>query len=145
MEHITEDENKDKPIPEIQGIAKNSSVEIYPQLFNIVGVQHGTQKIILYTRAHFTKEEAIEAFKQKVALKTGTPADLWLVKVISSISAADLEKEFIDIQDQVKAEKAKAKNALMRQIIGDKDVNLLHRHYNRFTNAEIQYMHEAIL
>lgn len=135
---------KEKGIPELQELAKATPVEVYPQLFNVVGIEHGTQKILLYTRAHFTKEEATEAFKQKAALKTGIPGDRWVIKVITSISAVDIEKEFIDIKAQVDMEKSKAKNTLMKEILENKDLNLLHRHYSRFTNAEIEYLHSAL-
>ena len=138
------DINNEVPIPKLQDLAKDAPVEIYPQLFNIVGIEHGSQKILLYTRAHYTKEEATEAFLIKAVGKTGIPADKWIIKVITSISAQDLEQEFIDIKEQVHAEKKRTKNALMKQILDDKDINLLHRHYDRFSNNEIAYMHEAL-
>jgi len=139
-------ENKEnKKIPEVKEIAKATPVEVYPHLFNVVGVEHGSQKIILYTRAHFTKEEAIEQFRLKATAKTGIPGHLWVIKVVTSISATDIEKEFIDIHDQVQTEKKKDKNLLMKEIIEGKDTNLLHRHYDRFNNSEIQYMHDKIL
>lgn len=145
MQHLNSEEENNKHVPELQGTAKKAGVEIYPQLFNVVGVQHGTAKIILYTRAHFTKEEAIEAFKIKAALQTGIPGELWVIKVVSSISALDLEREFLDIQNQTAAEKRKTKNALMKQILDSKDINLLHRHYGRFNNNEIEFMHERLI
>lgn len=134
-----------KLIPILKEVAKEAPVEIYPQLFNVVGIEHGGQKILLYTKAHYTKEEAIEQFKIKATLKTGVPAEKWVIKVITSISAEDLEQEFIEIRDQVKSEKKRAKNKLMQEIVKDKDVEKLQRNIKRFTNNEVQYMHESII
>ena len=122
--------NKDKIlkiddfVPGLAEVAKDAPVEIYPQLFNVVGVEHSGSKILLYTKAHYTKEEAIEAFKTKATLKTGVPGHLWVIKVVTSISAQDLEKEFSDIRDQVVAEKKRDKNLLMKEIIDTKDLIL---------------------
>lgn len=132
-------------VPGLAEVAKDAPVQIYPQLFNVVGVEHGGTKILLYTQAHYTKEEAIEAFKTKATLKTGVPGHLWVIKVVTSISAQDLEKEFSDIRDQVVAEKKRDKNILMKEIIDTKDLNLLQRHYERFSNHEIEYMHNQLI
>lgn len=131
-------------IPGLHEIAENTPVKIYPQLFNVVGVEHGSQKILLYTKTHFTKEEAIEQFRLKAALKTGIPGDRWVVKVVTSISATDLEKEFTEIHNKIQAEKTRDKNKLMKDIIDNKDINLLHRSYERFNNYEIQLLHDAL-
>lgn len=137
--------NEEKIMANIKALAKEAPVEIYPQLFNVVGIEHGGQKILLYTKAHYTKEEAIEQFKIKATIKTGVPADKWVIKVITSISAGDLEQEFIDIRDQAKSEKKRAKNKLMQEIIQDKDVEKLQRNFKRFTDYEVRYMHDAII
>ena len=137
--------NIDDFVPGLKEVVKEAPIEIYPQLFNVVGVEHGGSKILLYTKAHYTKEEAIEAFKIKATLKTGVPAELWVIKVVTSISAQDLENEFIEIRDQVQKEKKRTKNNLMKQIIDTKDLNLLQRNYARFTNYEIEYMHNELI
>ena len=135
----------EKAVPQLKELAKEAPVEIYPMLFNVVGIEDGSRKILLYTRAHYTKEEAIEAFRIKATASTGIPGSLWSIKVCSSISAEDLEKEFTIMRDQVQEEKKTKKNVLMKQILESKDLNLLHRHYGRFTNPEIEYMHEELL
>lgn len=145
MKNKQDKSNEEKIMANIKAVAKEAPIEIYPQLFNVVGIEHGGQKILLYTKAHYTKEEAIEQFKIKATIKTGVPADKWVIKVITSISASDLEREFIEIRDKAESEKKRDKNKLMQEIIQDKDAEKLQRNFKRFTEYEVQYMHDAII
>lgn len=131
-------------IPGLKTLAQEAPLEVYPQLFNVIGVSKTGSKIMLYTKAHYSAKEAIEAFRINVPIKTGIPGHLWEIKITTSISAEDLEKEFTEIRDQVQLEKKQSKNRLMKQILDEKNIDLLQRHYDRFTNNEIVYMHEEL-
>lgn len=130
---------------EIADKAREAGIEVYPQVYNIVAVNDGGHQIMLYTEVHYTKEEAIAAFETKVAVQTGIPATQWRIKVVTMLTADLIEQKFTEHADKIKIEKKRNKNALMKEIIDNKDTNLLHRNYSRFSNVEILYMHDKIV
>lgn len=134
-----------QPLTNLIKIGKEAAKEIYPRLFVLVGIQKQTQKIVLYNKVHYTSEEAIQEFKITTALKTGTIAELWVIKIIASISIEDLEKDFAETRDKAVAISNKSKNDLMKKIIKEKNVDLLQQSYNKFTDQELVYIHEKII
>lgn len=122
--------------------AKNAGIEVYPQNYILVATY--ADRVTLYNEIHYTKEEAVAAFESKAMEITGIPADLWKIKVIACVSADILENKFKEYADKIAIEKKREKNELMREIVANKDLNLLHRNYARFTNEDILYLHERI-
>ncbi len=124
--------------------ARKAGVEMYPMLYCMVATA-ANDRVTLYNEIHYTKEEAVAAFEASIEKVTGMPPSAWRIKMVACISAEILESKFKEYAEKIEAEKKKEKNALMAEIIASKDVNLLHRHYSRFTNEEVLYMHEKIV
>ncbi len=123
--------------------AKTAGIEVYPCLYIMVATTPDN-RIMLYNEIHYTREEAIATFQKNLELP-GMPAHTWTIKIIACISADLLESKFKEYADKMVAEKKREKNELMAEIIANKDTNLLHRHYARFTKAEILYLHDKIV
>lgn len=127
---------------EIAENAKKAGIEIYPNLYVMVATYN--DRVTLYNEVHYTKEEAVAAFQAGVLAITGVAPELWRIKVIACIAAELLENKFKEYADKIAREKKQEKNELMQEIIKTKDLNLLHRSYSRFTNAEILFLHERL-
>lgn len=135
---------KDIKIPKLQEASEDGAIEIEPMLYVVCGVSDTGNHIINYVSVHYTKEDAEQGFRDKAALKTSVPGNLWKIKVINSFPAERLEKFFIDHAAVIQADKKRRKNAVMLDIIGNKDVNLLNRNLMRFSQEEIEYIHDKI-
>lgn len=131
--------------------------ELEPSLF-LVTLQAGQpgKGITVYTNyvvAHIP-EDAIEIVTQTLQNRDvkiyneGLKLGGWRYMMHHAIPATKIEGMFNDVGVAVKKAKAekrgKDKNELMKTIIENKDITLLHQHIALFSDAEQAYIHEKI-